>query len=144
MPILKQRSITSIYVSDSSKPASLTKLVSLILYFESFTIYLEVEKRKVLNRELETVKSSLSQVQKDASSSEEQLSRLQTKFAEVDTLLFEKTEKIMMLEGEVKELEETKRSLEEEKSRVDPSEIVRKDLTIRNLEETLVRSNLCQ
>ena len=62
------------------------------------------------------------------------------KFAEIDKLVFEKTEKIMALESELKELEEAKQSLEEQNSRVDPAEIARKDIKIQKLEETLVRS----
>jgi chromosome segregation ATPase len=80
------------------------------------------------------------QAQKLANTSEEQLALLQTKFAEIDNLLFEKTEKIMALESELKELQEAKQSLEEQNSRVDPAEIARKDIKIQKLEETLVRS----
>lgn len=98
----------------------------------------------VLSRENETLKSSLLQAQKAAKTSEEQLSLLQTKFTEVDTLVFEKTEKIMVLEGEVKELQEAKRSLEAQNSAIDPSEIARKDMKIENLEKTLVRPDLFQ
>ena len=79
--------------------------------------------------------------QKVANNSEEQLSLLQTKFVEIDALLFEKNEKIIALEGELKELQEAKRSLEEQNSRVDPAEIARKDVKIQKLEETLVRSD---
>jgi len=44
----------------------------------------------------------------------------------------------MVLEGEVKELQEAKRSLEAQSSAIDPSEIARKDMKIENLEKTLM------
>jgi hypothetical protein len=50
----------------------------------------------------------------------------------------------MVLEGEVKELQEAKRSLEARNSAIDPAEIARKDMKIENLEKTLVRPDLFQ
>ena len=81
----------------------------------------------------------MAQSEKDSGVFEKQVEILQRKFGELDTQIFEKNEKIGLLETEVKELQNAKRSLEEKQREVDPEEILRKDRQIKNLEDTLVR-----